>query len=210
VILVLGAIGSIDIALAQQTHDFLIVPGVRVGPVTKKSTESDLKRVFGAANVLHEALMVRDADPYPGLVIYSRPHYHPSNRLLEVIPDGQGRAHSVSISSQRWRTSSGIRLGMTASELEQINGKPFRLYGFGWDFQGGVMSWEGGKLEGVKFSISFYLYPSQKPTGDWRSILSPEEYESVEGPKEILSDHPVMRKLRLTVVDIQVRLNTRD
>jgi hypothetical protein len=35
---------------------------------------------------------------------------------------------------------------MTLAEIEKINGKPFKLYGFEWDFGGRSSNWQGGEL----------------------------------------------------------------
>ncbi len=45
-----------------------------------------------------------------------------------------------------WRTAHGIRRGMTLGEIEALNGRPFRLYGFGFDYGGTTLDWNGGAL----------------------------------------------------------------
>ena len=47
----------------------------------------------------------------------------------------------------RWRTASGIRLGLPLMELQKINGKSFQLAGYGFEGQGAVTSWRHGALE---------------------------------------------------------------
>ena len=42
-----------------------------------------------------------------------------------------------------------IGLGMTLKDLERLNGRPFDLLGFAWDYSGTVTSWNGGRLETV-------------------------------------------------------------
>ena len=39
------------VAMPLSAHDYLIVPGVRIGPITPSSTESELRKIFGAAAV---------------------------------------------------------------------------------------------------------------------------------------------------------------
>src|SRR5690606_24264217 len=39
----------------------------------------------------------------------------------------------------RWKSQTGIKVGTTYEELNQINGKKISFYGFGWDYSGAVM-----------------------------------------------------------------------
>jgi hypothetical protein len=45
-----------------------------------------------------------------------------------------------------WATANGIRIGTALAEIEQMNGKPFKLSGFDWDYGGRVTDWQDGKL----------------------------------------------------------------
>ncbi len=47
----------------------------------------------------------------------------------------------------RWHTGDHISFGTALRELERLNGGAFTLLGFGFDYQGGVVSWNGGALE---------------------------------------------------------------
>jgi hypothetical protein len=42
-----------------------------------------------------------------------------------------------------------IGLGITLKDLERLNGRPFELLGFAWDYAGTVASWNGGRLDTV-------------------------------------------------------------
>ena len=39
-----------------------------------------------------------------------------------------------------------MTLGTRLGRLTQLNGRPFTLSGFGWDYAGTVISWNGGRL----------------------------------------------------------------
>ncbi|MFO8148415.1 MAG: hypothetical protein ACQEWG_09005 [Bacteroidota bacterium] len=45
-----------------------------------------------------------------------------------------------------WKSSTGIGIGTTLDQLNQLNSKPVSFYGFGWDYSGAVV-WNDGKLE---------------------------------------------------------------
>jgi hypothetical protein len=47
----------------------------------------------------------------------------------------------------RWRTASGIRIGLPIRELERLNGKGFQMAGYGFNGGGAVTSWRKGALE---------------------------------------------------------------
>jgi hypothetical protein len=60
-----------------------------------------------------------------------------------------------------------IGLGTTLKDLERLNGRPFDLLGFAWDYSGTVTSWNGGRLETVSGSacqIMVRLDPGLPPS----------------------------------------------
>jgi hypothetical protein len=189
---------------AQNAGDRLVVPGVRVGPVTRQSTETDLKRHFGAARILHEEIPVLDAGSALALVVYRSTSYLPLNRVLTIFSDEAGHPQTVQIYEPLWRTRSGIGLGTTLRELEARNGKPFVIHGFGWDFQGGVASWQGGNLEKeFGHSLGLTLFPAADASGNWKAKLTRAEHDSVQGAIEIPSTNPVLQKLDLRVTQVR-------
>jgi hypothetical protein len=86
------------------------------------------------------------------------------------------------------------------TELEKMNGKPFKLSGFDWDYGGNVLSWNGGKLESAlksksgKVSATLQLVP---PAGK----NCPEE---LLGDREILSSKASMKKLNPAVGTVSI------
>jgi hypothetical protein len=122
------------VALPLCAHDWLIVPGQRVGPVTARSTEADLRAAFGGAAVVRATIQIDQTTAVPGLEIYRG---RPDESVAVVWPRQQRGLwwpllvipcyRSISADC-RWRTASGVRVGATVTELEEMNGKPFRLY----------------------------------------------------------------------------------
>ncbi len=51
-------------------NDWLIVPGKRVGPITRSTTRADLVRLFGAANVIDGDVTIGDEDSRQGAILY--------------------------------------------------------------------------------------------------------------------------------------------
>jgi hypothetical protein len=121
------------VALPLCAHDWLIVPGERVGPVTARSTEASLRAAFGA-EVVRTTIQFDRTTAVPGVEIYGG---RPNESLAVVWPRQQGGlwwplvaipCYGSATADCRWRTASGLRVGTSVTELENLNGKPFRLY----------------------------------------------------------------------------------
>ena len=81
----------------------------------------------------------------------------------------------------KWKSKSGIKIGTTYSELNEMNGKPISFYGFGWDYSGAVL-WNDGKLENGNLRV--FIGPDNevnaKYYGDRIIKASPEEIEALD------------------------------
>src|SRR6266478_2209381 len=108
--------------------DDLIVPGLRVGPVTRTSTEQSLLRSLGKT-AIKEDVQIGEGMTEPGLVIYK----HDPTRRLAVVWNDDKPAHPATIficygevdTPCRWHTASGIANGVTLKDIERRNGRPF-------------------------------------------------------------------------------------
>lgn len=186
---------------APRPDPWLIVPGERVGAITPATSEADLVRLFGADHVTRRPLDTSDATTRPGTIVLGR-----TLDALEVLwhEDRFLRPERVIVGGgrTRWRTPEGITIGTTLAELVRLNGRPFRLTGFGWEGSGVVTSWEGGRL-GARYlpgrSVAMRLGPDRS-FGD----LSPGEQNAVMGPQEISSSLAALARLGLRVWEIVV------
>lgn len=81
----------------------------------------------------------------------------------------------------RWQTNNGIKVGTSYEDLERINGKPIKFYGFGWDYSGAV-DWNGGKLanSNVRVFLAPENTPSNKFIGDAIIEATPEEIAALD------------------------------
>src|SRR5690348_15388572 len=124
-------------ACAAQANDWLIVPGKRLGPITATTTRLDLVRLFGAANVTEGQTSIGDATALPCTfvfkkqkdstlaILWAEKKRHKQIEALLVCEEATG-------SSCRWRMADGTGFGTTLKVLEKMNGRPFKLNGFGW------------------------------------------------------------------------------
>lgn len=80
----------------------------------------------------------------------------PEDRIEIVWRDKEARRSPgqmwVRGERSRWHTRTGLTVGTDLRSVEKLNRRPFRLAGFGWDYSGTVVSWQGGRLEAPKSS----------------------------------------------------------
>ena len=92
----------------------------------------------------------------------------------------------------------GVRVGMTVAEVEAINGEPFSIGGFWWDY-GGYGMIDSGKLfnEGDGCYTSLRFAPADKDFGNL-------DVSSVSGEVTVPSSDPLLAKIdtRLQVLSI--------
>ncbi len=175
----------------SQETDFTIVPGQRVGAITAASTEADIKAIYGEEQVEYRPVYIGEGESQPGIAVFPG-----ASNEIEIVWDiaaATGNPEFIRISKKGtgWRTAQGVTVGTTLEELEKINGRPFRLYGFGWDYGGLVSDWKGGALES-------YLIIALEPA-DWEKV-GPE----VSGDVTFSSDDPKVRALGATVASMVV------
>lgn len=185
--------------------DDLIVPGVRVGPVSRTSTEAALLAELRGVAV-PAGVDVGEGMVEPGLVIYK----DDPTRRLEVVWNDEKPAHPATIficraenrQACRWHTASGIGMGTRLQELERRNGKPFEMVVWGSDVGGNVVSFDGGKLERelkAFGALRLTLVPRLDRDGGYLPKLTREEFDSVQGEKFVQSSNPVLQKLNPSV-----------
>lgn len=173
-------------AAAQDAGDRTIVPGERVGAIVKNSTTAQIKRVYGARNVRPHKVPVGEGETVEGLIVY--PGKRDELMLIWKVKDRQVEQVRIDKKGSTWRTASGIGMGTAAAALTRLNGGPFSITGFGWDYAGRVVDWRNGKLPKA-------LMVDMMPT----KTLSQALEQSVLGDKIFPSNNPVMEKKKLVV-----------
>lgn len=161
---------------ADAPDDLTVVIGQRVGPITSQMTLLGLKTACGAKNLKPAELDGPEGTTLEGL------RYKPgTDAELEIVLEQVGDEKyvgSVRIIGKAWKFSNGLRADMSLEEIEKINGKPFLVNGFDWDY-GGFANFEGGKLES---GVSIRFYPTTETVAD-----------SLQGDRQIKSDDKALR-----------------
>ncbi len=92
----------------------------------------------------------------------------------------------------------GVKLGMPIEEVQAINGEPFGLFGFFWDY-GGSAGFETGKLSGLPGGCFLNLQLS--PTLD---VLPENVSSAISGDVELRSDQPEVLAARVAVSEVNL------
>lgn len=149
-----GAIGAVLISFATL--------GARAdelkceGPFARDSDHSRLVAAFGQSNVKKD-VMYQEGEPSNASIVFPKD----DARRVEIFwwnEKARKRPSSIQAGGD-WLGPKGVRVGMTLAEVEALNGRPFTLYGFGWDFGGASSDWKGGALDnlpgGCKLIVGF-------------------------------------------------------
>ena len=202
------ALGALLVgSAAAQKNDWLIVPGQRVGPITAATSRADLDTLFGKDNVRDSSLDISEG-PEAATVVFGSD----TSAALAITWDKE-RVSTIHIcfATQtgpcRWRTASGIRIGLPLIELQKLNGKSFQFAGFGFDGQGSVTSWRHGALEEDPTACRHLLVrlsPAAEVEGRSMSKQESSSLKTLQGDKpyssstlSLLDLNPVVSALEL-------------
>lgn len=184
-------------AVVEQAN-FTCVPGERVGPITAESTLEDLKNEWGEANFAMARIPVGEGEFEEGTAIF------PGDKQKQVIvqwavPEVKPKA--VIVSGTRWKTESGVGIGVTLEKLVEINQAPVSFAGFEWDYSGFITSWGGGRLEStdtLRTKLMAYIAPNEP--------YLPDDYQALVGDAEFSSNTPEAKQLNLKISSMTVML----
>ena len=178
-------------ALAKDKSGPAAEPVACTGPFGPDSSEATLIETFGAQNVV------------TGQV------YGPEGMELlatTVFPDDPQRTMRVGWWDEENRTQlsyvdlapsqvgpGGVRVGMTVDEIRALNGEPFTIGGFWWDY-GGYANIQSGNLADLPGGC--YLSLRFGPTEDYSTDI---DVTPVAGEVQIPSDEPLLKTLDVRV-----------
>lgn len=158
---------------------------------------------LGADQVVTRILPGAEGEEYEAWVLYPQD----AERQAIASLDEAGE-HPVAIvvendapdAASAWTRADGVRLGLSSTELETLNGRPFAFYGFGWDYGGTISDWRGGRLDpGADRAAPATLCAPVFADG-----AEPAGYPM--GDSEFSSDLPVLRAHPPTVCRFVVEL----
>lgn len=201
------AVALLAASATAQKNDWVIVPGQRVGPITAATTRAELDELFGKENVGERNLDISDGPDVATVVLGAE-----TSAALAITWE-QERAASVYIcfgtktGPCRWRTASGIRIGLPVRELEKLNGKGFQAGGFAQD-QGRVVSWRKGALEEGPAACGHLvvrLSPAAEAEGREMSKGESDLLKQLQGDKPYGSSYLPMLELNTIVSGLEMQ-----
>jgi hypothetical protein len=185
-------------APAPPASDWQVNPRSGSGPLTPEGSEVELRERYGPTAVESARIELGEGETTPGTVLYPGD----SVRRVEIVwkdTVSHRRPARVIIrgTQSKWQVGQGISLGTSLQELERLNGRPFVLAGFGWDYAGVVTDWKGGGLDSTLAGVKLYLDPgpAQQQSAAYSQVLGDRDYSS---------DLPAMQKLNPKVGQIFV------
>jgi len=162
---------------AARGSDSVMEPGAVTGPSRRPkphviacggifgpdSTHAKLAMAFKSKNVAFTQVDSSSGTKVMASVLFDR---DPKQRL-EVWwskPASRSDTHLIVINGQSdWIAPGELHLGLTLAELEQLNGKPFKLTGFDRNKVAALSDWDGGHLSalagGCKIGVSLRADP---------------------------------------------------
>lgn len=159
---------------------------------------------FGKENVVRGKLDGAEGETVPGTIVYPK---DPARRLEISWWDTDKRRGFAGMTvkgQSAWlvRTTGAARstIGLKASldEVEEANGKPFQLNGFGWDYGGYGMDWKGGKLDHMAGGCSFSARFNPDPKAKGKAL------DKVSGDREFGSSDPSIRAVKPYISSIML------
>ncbi|MDZ8093244.1 MAG: hypothetical protein RMZ42_15120 [Nostoc sp. DedQUE05] len=189
----------ITVAKSQPLQDTLIVPGERVGPITRTTTKQDLVRLFGASHLVDKTISGAEGI---GSFAATQLNLNQGRSLLVVWSDNtRTKPLDVRNLGSAWKTREGIGVGTSLSELRKKLGN-FKLYGLGWDY-GGTILLDSSKLSRYQGKIIFRV--DAAPNASEKFL---NDYQAVSGDGTFSSSNPHWKPLGIRLAEIIVVLNS--
>ncbi|MDZ8070497.1 MAG: hypothetical protein RMY64_33630 [Nostoc sp. DedQUE08] len=189
----------ITVAKSQPLKDTLIVPGERVGPITRKTTKRDLVKLFGASHLVDKTISGAEGI---GSFAATQLNLNQGRSLLVVWSDNtRTKPLDVRNLGSAWKTREGIGVGTSLSELRKKLGN-FKLYGLGWDY-GGTILLDSSKLS--RYQGKIILRVDAAPNASEKFL---NDYQAVSGDGTFSSSNPHWKPLGIRLAEIIIVLNS--
>ncbi|MBW4561714.1 MAG: hypothetical protein KME32_11270 [Mojavia pulchra JT2-VF2] len=188
----------VTVAQAKKFSDNLIIPGERVGPVTRKTTKQDLVKLFGASCLVDKSISGPEG---MGSFAATQVNLGKERSFLVVWSDNtRTKPLDVRNLGSAWKTPEGISVGTSLSELRKKLGN-FQLAGLGWDFSGHIFL-NTSRLS--RYHGKLYLMVDAAPNA-YENY--PKDYQAVSGDGTFSSSNPHWKPLGIRLAEITVVLN---
>ncbi len=119
---------------------------------------------------------------------------------IEWVDLQRKKVASIRFLGKKWKTKGRIAIGTTLKNFEQLNGGPFSLTGFDWDYGGGVSSYGfySTMPKSLQQNLTIRFSPRLNGSSQSYSVTGDTEFKSTHPEMQFLN--PVIEELKLTVV----------
>lgn len=168
------------------------------GVFAKESSHVKLAMKYDSRNITFGEVEGPDGSKIPGSILFPQD----PKRRLEVLWSNDAARSGTSViainGKSQWGAPKGLKLGMPIQALEKLNGRAFRISGFGADGLSSVIGWEGGGLStlpgGCKVGIRLMANPK----------AAPDARATVGGDKELVSSDANVRAVQPAIAEILI------
>ena len=115
-------------------------------PFGPDASHASIAAAFGRDAVVYRKIDGPEGEKIGATIVYPK---DPARRLELIWDDEKKRSGLANVrfsETTAWIAPNGVRRGMSLSDVEALNGGPFVLSGFDWDYGGYVTDWKGGVL----------------------------------------------------------------
>ena len=163
------------------------------GPLAPDSSLSRLQQVYGAENVVTGEVPGPEGTTLVATTVFPD---DPARSMIFGWWDEVAMAELSYVQLPPGDTAFGVARGMSVAEVEALNGEPFSMTGFWWDY-GGYAGFQSGALAdlpgGCYLSLSF---------DTTRDIPADLDVGPISGDQQVPSSEPLLEALGVQVVDI--------
>lgn len=166
------------------------------GVFARDSSHLKLAIKYDSRNIAYGPVDAADGSKLNASILFP----NDPKRRLEVLWTNEAARSGLSViaigGQSQWIAPKGLKLGLALAALEKINGRPFKLTGFGADGAASVVSWEEGALATLPggCKVGMRLIADRNAPSQARSAVS--------GDKEFLSSDANVRAVKPTVAEI--------
>lgn len=166
------------------------------GVFSQNTTLADIEAAFGKDNVVTGEVPGPEGTTMIATTIYPN---DPARKMEARWWDEENLEYFAGVTLAESDTGPhGVKIGMPIEELEAINGEPFSLFGFFWDYGGGA-GFDSGVLSEIPGGC--YLNVRLSPT---RENLPDDLSLAISGDIELRSDMPELREAKVAVWEVNL------
>jgi hypothetical protein len=167
----------------------------------RNASHAELIKAFGAENVVYKRIDRPQGSTGMATFLFEK---NPARTLVVEWRDEAAKARPIYIgisNPSKWIGPLGIRIGTGIEEIEKLNGKVFRLNGFGWDLGGNTQfDKKDGKLGdlpgGCQYGFTFEPTAEGLPLGG--------KYRVLNGNHDLFSNMKLLREIKPALVEILI------